>query len=74
MNAVQDALRDAKCSVAALAARFGCPPMKNAIFIFKHTTDCLLAQSPHFGDFGDGVVLLQSRCRLAGVLDWFFTK
>jgi hypothetical protein len=33
--------------------------MKDAIFVFKYTADCLLAQCPHLGNFGDGVVPLQ---------------
>jgi hypothetical protein len=56
MNTKQNTLRNAKRSVTALAAGFRGAPLKHAVFLFKHATHSLFAQSPYLCDLRHGIM------------------
>jgi hypothetical protein len=60
MDAFEHGLWNSQCPVSALGARAFVTDHKDTRFVFKQLADDLWAQAPHFADFGDGIVGLDT--------------
>jgi hypothetical protein len=67
MDASKDAFWDAEGEVATSVEAVGGASVDNVRFLVEDLADDIDTQVPHFGDFLDGVMLLERRSRRQGI-------